>query len=283
MFPRDVAPSGEHSSERGSPLQAEVPRGAILLIGDELLSGKIRDENGHFLAKAFRRRGISLVEVTVVGDRIDVIGEALLRLCDRASVVVTSGGVGPTHDDVTLAAVAAATGRPLRRDPQMEALLRRHFGPRLTEDALRMSDLPEGTALRAAEGWPVMRLDLANPLRTRIYILPGVPALLRAKFEQLENLPGELPTGQGWHLALLHTDLEESALAPHLQKIVDAFPEVDVGSYPRWAHDAQGRLQYHVRVTFEAPTEHAARAEAAREALASALPADRIVAPTGLL
>lgn len=255
----------------------------ILLIGDELLSGKIRDENGHFLARALRRRGIRLVELALVGDRIDAIGEALMRLCGRASIVVTSGGVGPTHDDVTLAAVGEATGRPLQRNEQMEDLLRRHFGSRITDDALRMADLPRGTRLCAESGWPVMRLDLDPDLdrnrdrATRIYILPGVPALLRAKFEQLEALPDELPLAPGWHLTVLHTDLEESQLAAHLQRVVDAYPDVEIGSYPRWSRTESGALDFHVRVTFEAPARHAARAEEARQELEQALPPRRLL------
>jgi molybdenum cofactor synthesis domain-containing protein len=264
------------ASDRASP---PAPTAAILLIGDELLTGKIRDENGHFLARSLRRRGIRLVELAVVGDDEAVIGAALLRLADRASTVFTSGGVGPTHDDVTLAAIARATGRPLERNVEMESELRKHYGERISEAALAMADLPRGTALLARQGWPVLRLDLEPPCSTRVYILPGVPSLLRAKVEHLEAIPGELPQGDGWHLALLHTNLDESNLAPHLDAIVAAFPGVDIGSYPRWSRGPDGAIHYHVRVTFEAPREHASRAEAARDQLTRVLPPERLVDP----
>ena len=176
---------------------AEPPRAAVLLIGDELLSGKIRDANGHFLAQVLRRRGMALVEIRTVGDAPEDIGRALLDLAARASFVFTSGGVGPTHDDRTLEAIAAATGRPLVRNAEMAAELAQHYGDRATKEAMSMADLPEGTTLRAGPGWPVLRLDLDEPGPCRVYILPGVPPLLRAKIERLEATEGELPHAGG--------------------------------------------------------------------------------------
>jgi len=248
---------------------AAVPLAAVLLIGDELLTGKVRDENGFVLAKLLRRRGIRLVEICTVGDTLEEIGAALLRLCERADLVFTSGGVGPTHDDRTLEAIARATGRPLVRNAEMEAQLRLYYGARITDAALRMSDLPEGTALRAMPGWPVLRLDLAQ---ARVYILPGVPGLLRAKLEHLEAIDGELPMLEGWHVQLLHTSLDESKLAGLLDAVVAAFPGVEIGSYPRWSRTEDGRIHMHVRVTFEGPRGAAERIEAACERLRATLP-----------
>jgi molybdenum cofactor synthesis domain-containing protein len=257
---------------------ADPPTGAILLIGDELLSGKIRDANGHYLAKGMRRRGIRLVELAMVGDDLEIIGDTLRRLVSRADIVFTSGGVGPTHDDITLEAIAKATDRPLERHPEMEAMLRSHYGERISDAALSMADVPRGTVMRAAEGWPVLRLDLPEH-DSRVYILPGVPTLLRMKFEHLESVEGELPQSGGWHLCVLYSDLDESSLAPHLDRIVEAYGDVDIGSYPRWSRDPEGKLRYHVQVTFEAPKDLAARAEGAKEALAAAIGPDRVVEP----
>jgi molybdenum cofactor synthesis domain-containing protein len=246
-----------------------TPTAAVLLIGDELLSGKVRDENGHALATWLRRRGIRLIEICVVGDAPDEIAAAFLRLCARAPLVFTSGGVGPTHDDRTLASIAAATDRALVRHPEMEAQLRAYYGERITEAALHMADVPQGTQLRAMPGWPVLRLDLPQ---TRVYILPGVPSLLRAKLEHLEAIEGEVPHSDGWHLAVLYTSLDESKLATHLDAIVAAHPGIDVGSYPRWSRGGDGRIHMHVRVTLEAPRAHADEVDAARDRLAAALP-----------
>jgi len=263
-------------------------RAAVLLIGDELLTGKVRDENGFVLAKLLRRRGMRLVEICTIGDDLEEIGAALLRLCRRADLVFTSGGVGPTHDDRTLEAIARATQRPLTRNAEMEAQLRLYYGDRITDAALRMSDLPEGTQLRAMPGWPVLRLDLHGPtpglhgtpgsLGARVYILPGVPGLLRAKLEHLEAIEGELPSGDGWHLEVLHTSLDESKLAALLDAIVAEFPEVEVGSYPRWSRTSEGRIQMHVRVTFEGPRAAATRIETARDRLRDTLPPGTLLA-----
>lgn len=264
----------ESTAERASS-SAAVARAAVLLIGDELLTGKVRDENGFALAKALRRRGIRLVEICTVGDDLEEIGAALLRLCRRADLVFTSGGVGPTHDDRTLEAIARATARPLVRNAEMEGQLRLYYGERITDAALRMSDLPEGTLLRAMPGWPVLRLDLPE---TRVYILPGVPGLLRAKLEHLEAIEGELPTGDGWHLVVLHTSLDESHLAGLLDAVVAEFPEVEVGSYPRWSRTSDGRIQMHVRVTFEGPRAVASRIDAAKDRLTETLPPGALLA-----
>ncbi|MBL9101479.1 MAG: competence/damage-inducible protein A [Myxococcales bacterium] len=245
------------------------PTAAVLLIGNELLSGKIRDQNGHNLALMLRRRGIRLLEVCTVEDDHDAIGAALLRLLARTPLVFTSGGVGPTHDDVTLAAVARAIGRPLERHPAMEATLRAHFGARITPAALKMADLPAGTELAAPHGWPVMKVSLADD--RRIYILPGIPELCRAKIEALEALPGELPDAGGWALERLHTDMDEADLAAPLDRVVADFPAVDIGSYPRWSRGPEGGLRCIVRVTFEATGAHRPLARAARDALAEAL------------
>lgn len=265
---------------------AHAPTAGLLLIGDELLSGKIRDENGHFLAKTLRRLGIGFVEMAMVGDDPAAIGEALLRLCRRADLVFTSGGVGPTHDDITMESIAAATGRALVQHPEMAASLRKHYGERLTDAALSMADVPEGTVLRGDKGWPVLRLDLdrpADPTPGRIYILPGVPSLFRAKLEHLEATDGELPRGEGWHLALLHSTLDESKLAPHLDALLEKYGApagpLEIGSYPRWARADDGSIDYHVRITFEAPQGSASVADQARDELAATLGADALCDP----
>lgn len=265
----------------------ERPTAAVLLIGNELLSGKIRDENGWFLSQLCRRRGMELREIAVVPDELDTIGEALLRLLARVPTVFTSGGVGPTHDDVTLEAIARATQRAIVRNAEMEAILRKHYKGRSTEAAMAMADIPEGTKLRALPGWPVMRLDIAageilgeRPPQAhdaRIYILPGIPPLLRAKVEALEALEDELPARRDWSLVELHTSFEESALAPMLDAVVAEFPDIEIGSYPQWIPDGSGQLRVRVKLTFEGAD--AARAEAARKAVVAQLGPENLILP----
>jgi molybdenum cofactor synthesis domain-containing protein len=277
--------------------QPRATSAALLLIGAELLSGKVRDENGWFLTKLLRRRGLRLEEIAVVADDDAAIGSALLRLIARAAVVFTSGGLGPTHDDRTLAAIAAATGRPLQRHAQMAAVLERHFLPQpehVRAAGLRMADVPEGTELRALPGWPVLRLDLdraslpappatvfgAPAARTgiaRVYILPGVPALLQAKVEQLERLPDELPSGPPWHLERLRLRADETAIARDLDAVVRDYPDVEIGSYPRWSPGPEGTPRFELHLTFEGPAPAAAAVHAAALAMVARVPADAVI------
>lgn len=233
------------------------PTAAILLVGNELLSAKIRDENAWFIVQVMRRCGVQVREIRTVPDEEEVIADAARALIRRADVVFSSGGVGPTHDDVTLAGIARGTDRLLERHAGMEKILRGHYGDRITPDALRMADLPAGTTLTGEAGWPIMRLDVPTPESARgsttLYILPGIPSLLRAKVETLESTPGALPRGDSWLLHTVETEHAESAIAEGLREIAAAHPAVDIGSYPRWRADDSGRLQVQVRITVEAP------------------------------
>lgn len=252
-----------------------VPRAAVLLIGDELLSGKIRDENGWFLAQTLRRLGIRLVEMRTVADDLETIAAAAQALGRLAGVVFTSGGVGPTHDDKTLPAMALAVGRTLVRHPEIEQTLRHHYGESITEAALTMADVPEGTVLAGESGWPIMQLDApidgAPWPTTRFFVLPGIPTLLRRKVELLEQAAGALPVGRGWHLETVETTRAESDIAVILERALEAFPGVEIGSYPRWIPDEEGRLRVRVRVTIEAPSELADLAAGASAMISDAL------------
>ena len=183
---------------------------AILVIGDEILSGKVEDTNARLLIGELRELGVALRRILIIPDDVETVSAAVRELSLGFDHVFTSGGVGPTHDDVTMEAIARALGRPLQRDPAMEHLLRTHFGARLTPAALKMAELPAGTELTAERGWPVMRIRVEE---RRIYVLPGIPELCLAKIEALEAIPGELPDAGGWALERLHTELDEADLA----------------------------------------------------------------------
>ncbi|MEE9383060.1 MAG: molybdopterin-binding protein [Nannocystaceae bacterium] len=255
---------------------ARVSSAAALLIGSELLTGKIRDENGHQLAVFLRRHGIALGEMCTVPDARDVIMRALRRLAGAHDMVFTSGGVGPTHDDVTLDVISQAFGRPRVRDAAMEAVVRSNDRRYLARDdpALRMADLPAGTRLLHDDRWPVLRIDLEPEYRAKLYVLPGVPSLFVAKLDALAAQVGELPTGPGWHLESIETDLDEALLTPHLHALLAAHPEIEIGSYPRWHPGADGRPQLVVRVTLEAERAQSAAVTTATLALARRLRAD---------
>lgn len=234
---------------------------AIVIIGDEILSGKFAEENARYLIPALRELGVSLRRVEVIPDLLDDIVETVRRCSGRFDHVFTSGGVGPTHDDLTMEGIARAFGVPLLRHPDLEAAMRAYWGERLEERNLRMADLPEGAELIGGDhpSWPVMRMR-------NVYILPGIPALFRRKFDSIR----ERFRAQPFHVRRAYLLGDEGALAAHLDAVVAAHPQVGVGSYPR-----VGESEYRVIITLE--SKDAAAADRALEDLVARLPADMVV------
>ncbi|GMU59164.1 MAG: hypothetical protein AMXMBFR34_09270 [Myxococcaceae bacterium] len=212
---------------------------AALIIGNEVLSAKIVDQNGPHLIARLREHGATLTTLQVVPDDVDAIVEALTLARKRARFVITSGGVGPTHDDVTVRAVALALGRRVVRLPQMVDILQRaHAGEQVPDAALRMAEAPEGSELIAMGDtrFPVLLCD-------RVFMLPGVPQYFRAQLEAvLPRIPPEPVT-----LQVLFVDLGEPELAPILDRVALALPHVAFGSYPVFEKDAG----YRVKLTVE--------------------------------
>ena len=234
---------------------------AILVIGNEILSAKVQDENGPFLARELRALGVDLRRIETVPDEVPLIVDALRRCLSQARWVFTSGGIGPTHDDVTIAAVAQAFGRKVVQDERTLSLLRSRFGDRLKPALRRLADVPEGALVEFHEGYlfPVMSLE-------NVVILPGVPSLLREGFTRLRDRFRVAPI----HSAALYFSVGEGTLAEHLDATVARFPSVGIGSYPRF-DDAD----YRVKVTFDGRDPSQVRA--ARDDLRSRLPPETIV------
>jgi len=243
------------------------PTAAILLIGNELLSGKVRDENAHFLAGELFARGLPLKRIVVVPDEIGTVADALCELLGRVDIVFTSGGIGPTHDDITVEAVARALERPLVSSKQLEQAARSVFGEKLDEAHLRMTRIPEGATLVESEEtrFPVIAVE-------RVYVLAGVPTIFRRGFRAVAP---RLPRGAPKRLDNVYVRLDEWSLAPHLNRLVAAYPNVEIGSYP-----VMGESRYRVRITFEG-TDTAAVEGAGRD-LVSALPPEVVVDPKDL-
>jgi len=231
---------------------------ALLLVGDEILSGKVEEANLVVLARALRARGVDLKRAVTVHDDVATIAAEVRALSRSHDVLVTSGGVGPTHDDVTVDGVAAAFGVPVELDPQLVALLREHYGDRCTENHLLMARVPRGAALETSTDvrWPTIRFEST-------WLFPGVPEIFRLKLPVLLAWLGQ---GQAWISRAVYTQMDEGSLMPHLAPVVSAFPDVAVGSYPKWA-DAT----YKTKLTFDG--RDAARVEAAKDAFVASLPA----------
>jgi molybdenum cofactor synthesis domain-containing protein len=244
-----------------------TPTATLIVVGNEVLSAKVRDENGPFAAERFRELGVRLAAILTLPDDVAVIAQAVQR--ERAAVdwLVTSGGVGPTHDDVTLAAVARALGRPVVRHAGLVEYIRsshrRWWGAEAPEAALRMADVPEGTRLLGDESHPILAAE-------NVVMLPGVPRFFRS---QLERFTREL-AAPPFHLAEVFVSLGEDQLAPLLDRIAAEHAAVEIGSYPRF-DDADHR----VKVTLE--SKDRGRVEAALAELLGALPRGAVVRTAG--
>ncbi|HEX4462785.1 MAG TPA: competence/damage-inducible protein A [Polyangia bacterium] len=228
----------------------------IILIGDEILSGKVQDENARFAVDELRKLGVALRRITVIPDVLDEIAAAVAEFSARYDLVFTSGGVGPTHDDLTMEGVARAFAGTVIRHPLLEQLLRSYYGERLRERDLRMADVPDGAHFvtgDAGPGWPVIAMR-------NVHILPGVPELFRRKFDSIKERFREAP----YVLRVVYTTSEEGLIAGELDRIVASYGAVAVGSYPTFSAP-----DYKVKLTLE--SKDAAAVAAACEDLVRAL------------
>lgn len=199
---------------------------ALILIGNEILSGRTRDENTQFLAKKLGELGIPLREVRMIPDTREVIIRCVVELRAAFDEVFTTGGIGPTHDDITSPCVAEAFGVPLEHHIPTFTLLENHFGKENFNAARqRMAYLPQGATpienpISLAPGF-----SLGN-----VHVMAGVPRIMRAMFD---NLAPRLKKGTPvlsitWHVFSLY----EGSLAEGLEAIQNLYPQLDIGSYP---------------------------------------------------
>ncbi|MEQ8177095.1 MAG: competence/damage-inducible protein A [Amphiplicatus sp.] len=234
---------------------------AILAIGDELLSGRTRDANMHHLAGWLTARGVALLEGRFVPDDEPAIVEALNALRRKYDYVFTSGGIGPTHDDITADAVAAAFGVKAVEHPEGVRLIEEWYAARgieVTPARRRMARMPEGADLifNPVSGAPGIRIG-------NVYVMAGVPRIFQAMLEAVE---GEIERGAIIHSrAVTAHNLPESMLAEQLRSIQDAVKGVSIGSYPIDG-DVKG-------VTIVARSDNLAAAAAAVGAVAAAMQA----------
>jgi molybdenum cofactor synthesis domain-containing protein len=205
---------------------AAVPTAAVLVIGDEILSGRTQDTNTNTIARFLSALGIDLMEARVVSDDHDRIVEALDALRSRWDYVFTTGGIGPTHDDITADCVAAAFGVTIDVDPRAKAmLLERHKPEDLNEARLRMARIPAGADL------------IANPISKapgfrigNVFVMAGVPAIMQA---MLDEIGPTLATGARVLSETIEAgNLPEGNYASGLGEIAKAHPGVSIGSYP---------------------------------------------------
>lgn len=209
---------------------AEIVTAAMVVIGDEILSGRTKDKNIGHLADILTAVGIDLKEVRIVPDEEDEIVAAVNALRGRYTYVFTSGGIGPTHDDITADSIAKAFGLPCDYDPAAYKLLTDTYAARgleFTEARMRMARMPVGAT------------HIDNPVSTapgftveNVHVMAGVPSIFQA---MLDNVLPKLKTGRKMLSATVPCPLGEGAIAGPLGDIQKAHPDTIIGSYPKHA------------------------------------------------
>jgi molybdenum cofactor synthesis domain-containing protein len=197
----------------------------VLIIGNEILSGRTQDANLAFLARGLNEVGIRLREARVIPDEAGVIVSTVNEVRRAFDYVFTTGGIGPTHDDITAQCIADAFGVALIVHPEARRLLETHYPPgHLNEARLRMAMAPEGAAL------------LPNPISRapgfqigNVFVLPGVPSIMQGIFEQLKR---RLVGGETLLSRSISCQLAEGTLAEELGALQERYPDLEIGSYP---------------------------------------------------
>jgi molybdenum cofactor synthesis domain-containing protein len=206
---------------------SEIVTAGLLVIGDEILSGRTKDKNIGYIAEHLTNIGIDLREVRVVGDDEAAIVDALNALRARYTYVFTTGGIGPTHDDITADSVAKAFGVVIDYHPQAVALMKAHFaamGSDVNEARMRMARMPAGAelVLNRISAAPGFRID-------NVIVLAGVPSIMRV---MLDAVSPTLRTGTKVVSDTVRADCREGDIGTELGDVAKAHPEVMIGSYP---------------------------------------------------
>ncbi len=198
---------------------------AILVIGDEILSGRTKDKNIGYIAEYLTTIGVDLKEVRVVADEEDAIVAAVNALRQRYTYVFTTGGIGPTHDDITADCIAKAFGVPIDLDPRAVAIMRERFSEAdLNEARLRMARIPHGADLVLNKVSKAPGFWIGN-----VIVMAGVPSIMQA---MLDDVAPKLKTGTKMLSVSVRADAREGDIGGPLAEVAKAHPGTSIGSYP---------------------------------------------------
>ena len=210
-----------------SPAPKELVTAGLLVIGDEILSGRTKDKNIGYIAEYLTALGIDLMEVRVVGDEESAVIDALNALRHRYTYVFTTGGIGPTHDDITADCVAKAFGVSIDIDPRALAIMQERLastGTEMNDARLRMTRIPKGAdlVLNKVSGAPGMWIG-------NVIVMAGGPSIMQA---MLDEVAPKLKTGVRMLAETIRADAREGDIGTQLGEIAKANPQVAIGSYP---------------------------------------------------
>ncbi len=209
----------------------------IIIIGNEILSGKVQDLNSSYLCQELRILGVEVRQIVTIPDIREIIGKTVVDFSKRYTWVFTSGGIGPTHDDITVSSIADGFGVDLLKSPQIMEIIKSYHGKEMTDAHIRMAMIPKGSKLiDTLEGRPP-QLQFKN-----IFIFPGIPEFLKNRFSNIKETFRTTPIV----LKELYLNADEGKIAGILDSTLDAFPKLLLGSYPRVSG-----ADYKVKLTLE--------------------------------
>ena len=238
-----------------------MPTAGILIIGNEILSGKVVDTNSTFLATELRALGVDLERILTIPDEVNLIASEAKRMSEAYDFVFTSGGIGPTHDDMTMESIAKAFDREIELNQSMCDRIERAQGKPPNESQKKMALIPAGAQiLDAGDLWfPIVIVE-------NVHIFPGIPELLQRKFESMRERFRGIP----FELKKVYVRSAESDIAESLNQLLAEFPELLLGSYPRISEP-----EYRVLLTLE--SRDSDYLQRALDSLIERLPGDAIL------
>ncbi len=206
----------------------QIPTAGLVIIGNEILSGRTQDTNTQWIAEKLTHHGVRLVEVRVIPDQKDIIIKTVNELRAKVGYLLTTGGIGPTHDDITAESIAEAFGVKNSLNPEARQALAAHYGSEveLTEPRLKMAHIPEGASLirNIVSGAPGFIIG-------NVYVMAGVPRIMQA---MLDEIMAMIQPGPRILSNTVTCRLGESAIAMELEAIQNRYPNVEIGSYPHY-------------------------------------------------
>lgn len=225
---------------------------AVLIIGNEILSGRTLDKNTQYIAEKLNEHGVRLMEVRIVPDIESMVVHGVNRLREQYDYVFTTGGIGPTHDDITATCVAKAFCLPLTRHPKAYEIMLGYYGKdKLTDARLKMAMTPDGATLvpNPVSGAPGFNIE-------NVYVLAGVPKIMQG---MLDHIVLSLKGGAPVLSRTVEIRAQESEIANALGTLQDEYPDIDIGSYPQYSSEGP-RVAVVLRGTDEVTLDDAVKA-----------------------
>jgi len=221
----------------------------IIVIGDEILNGDVADTNSNYITKSLYNLGVQTQKISVISDNIDEISNEVVLFSKKYDIVITSGGIGPTHDDVTFEGVAKAFNEELIFHPTLVKICSEYFNTDdLTNPVMKLAKVPSSAKLTFANDKNDRRSKYPNVAVKNVYIFPGIPQLLQYAFDNLA--PVMFSTGRQFYTENVYFNVTENKIAQFLDEVLKSYPDVRVGSYPVIQNTA-----YKVRIKIESNEE----------------------------